>query len=62
MYVIRLDRDPEPGKPATLWLKSVRPLRWGERSDALKFATRREAMNSAQSVPVASGTWTVLNV
>jgi hypothetical protein len=53
MFVIALQRG-----NVTMYLLSVRPLRWTERERALRFRTKGEARLYAATIKVAE-TWTI---
>ncbi|MBV8165471.1 MAG: hypothetical protein JO021_01680 [Alphaproteobacteria bacterium] len=57
MYVIRIDREYGGREPVTFWLKATRPVKFGERVDAMTFETKGEAHNAAADAKLVG--WTL---
>jgi hypothetical protein len=50
MYIIRLEsRASKDAEPVLMWLRSTSIIPWGDRADALRFATKGEARRAAAS-------------
>lgn len=56
MFVIRLDRRSGKGKSVVMWLKSVAPVKWGPRGQAMKFRSKGDARRAVASIKL-NGTW-----
>lgn len=57
MFIIRVDPRKDGREQVTLWLKTASPVRFDERSHALRFATKGEARRVAREAKLVG--WTV---
>jgi hypothetical protein len=58
MYVIRLERGSTEADHVVMWLKTMKPQRWGERATAWRFRSKGEARQAAHSIKIV-GTWSI---
>jgi hypothetical protein len=49
MFVVRAEGGSKDA-PVFMWLKSLKPLRWGDRKDALTFRTKGDAARAASAI------------
>jgi hypothetical protein len=58
MYLIRLERGHSEADRVVMWLTSVLPQRWGERSSARRFPTKGDASRAVKSIKIV-GEWSI---
>jgi len=56
-FLVRLDRGRDRDEPVTMWLKSVSPLRWSDRPQAMRFQTKGDAHRAAEAAKAVG--WTL---
>lgn len=47
MFIIRIERRADGREPVILWLKSVVPVRLGDREQAMQFPAKGDAVRAA---------------
>ena len=58
MFVIRAERGSKDA-PVFMWLKNLKPARWGDREDALTFPTKGDAARAAASAIKLTEQWSI---
>ncbi len=60
MYIVRVDRGSSEDQRVTIWLRSIKPVKWGDREHAMKFPTKGEARRAAEAAKAVG--WTLEDV